>query len=251
MNSRERFYRTERLIGGEKLKQLLETRIAVIGLGAVGGYAVEGLARTGIGHLLLIDHDRISISNINRQIYALESTVGRPKAELARERVLDINPRADVTAHEFFVDTAGHETVIAWKPDIVIDAIDSLTPKAELLAGMYRRSVPVVSSMGAALRTDPGQIRTGDIFDTINCPLARKIRNMLKRRNVGRGIQCVYSLEIPEFTYIDPDMEECAEEPPARGRSRNLLGSLATVTGIFGLTLANLAIMTVLAGGNE
>ena len=243
----ERFYRTQRLLGDEALARLARARVAVIGLGAVGGYAVEGLARLGVGNLLLVDHDRVSTTNINRQLYALESTVGKPKAEVACRRVSDINPEASVTGLELFVDTDHHERITEWRPDLVVDAIDSLTPKAELLAGMYHRGIPIVSSMGAALRRDPSQIRTGDIFETRHCPLAKKIRGMLRKREVGRGISCVYSLELPDFAYRPPEEEDYAEAAPDRGRQRNLLGSLATLTGIFGLTLAHLAMEKLLA----
>ncbi|MBN2510582.1 MAG: tRNA threonylcarbamoyladenosine dehydratase [Spirochaetales bacterium] len=243
----ERFYRTSRLLGTQALATLLSSRVAVVGLGAVGSYSVEGLARLGVGNLLLIDHDLVSFSNINRQLFALESTLGQAKTEVAVHRVLDINPGASVTTLRLFIDKDHLHPVTEWKPDLVVDAIDSLTPKADLLAGMYHAGIPVVSSMGAALRKDPSLIRTGDIFDTSGCPLARKVRSLLRRRDVGKGISCVFSTEIPEFDYLPPDMEGFKEEAPGKDLPRNLLGSLATLTGIFGLTLAHLAMETLLA----
>ena len=237
----ERFYRTERLIGRENLERLIGSRVAVVGLGAVGGYAVEGLARLGVGGLLLIDHDRVSVSNINRQLYALDSTVGEQKTAVAERRVLDINPSIRVDTLELFIDGENRGEILSWEPDLVIDAIDSLSPKVELLAEMYRRGIPIVSSMGAALRRDPSKVLSGDIFDTKHCPMARKIRGMLRKRAVARGIDCVYSLEIPDFSFRSPREERYQEEPGPEGRERRLLGSLSTVTGIFGLTLAQLA----------
>lgn len=216
-----------------------------MGLGAVGGYVVEGLARAGICHLQLVDYDTIQPTNLNRQILALESTLGQPKAEAAYNRVLQINPQCQVQALPIFADEETLGTILDPVPDLLIDAIDSLNPKIQLLAGAYERRIPTLSSMGAALRTDPTRIRIADIFDTDNCPLARFVRKRLRRRGIGRGISCVYSNEKVDFDYSQTNDEEKVGETPHadRGRQRNVLGSLPTVTGIFGLILANEAIM--------
>jgi len=185
------------LIGKEALAKLKGARVAVFGLGAVGSYAVEALARAGIGFLRLVDCDVVRPSNINRQIFALESTLNRPKAEVAAERVLDINPACKVEAmHEF----AGKSTIskLLEKPlDAVIDAIDSVSPKVELIAAAVHSGIQVVSSMGAATRMDPAAVRLGDISETDVCPLARYVRKRLRRRGITTGFRCVFSIEDP------------------------------------------------------
>jgi len=169
----DRFNRTEQLIGKEALGKLKRARVAVFGLGAVGSYAVEALARAGVGYFRLVDCDCIRPSNINRQLYALESTLGKPKTEAARARVLDINPDCTVEALQVFAAKNTLAELLAGPLDAVVDAIDSVTPKVELIASAARFGIPVVSSMGAATRMDPGAIRLGDISETDVCPLAR------------------------------------------------------------------------------
>lgn len=244
MDTLHRFSRTKRLLGEDSFKRLSERRVTVVGLGAVGGYVVEGLARAGVRQLRLIDFDTIQPTNINRQILALESTLGKLKAETAEKRVREINPDCQVEALPLFTAEETLEKILEPEPDLLVDAIDSLNPKVQLLVGAYQRKIPTISSMGAALRTDPTKIRFGDIFDTSNCPLARMVRKRLRRREVGRGINCVYSFEKVDFEYSKNDDEQQVGETPCsdRGRSRNVLGSLPTVTGIFGLTLANKAL---------
>lgn len=243
----DRFLRTERLLGSERLQLLKEKKVTVIGLGAVGGYVVEGLVRSGISRLRVVDFDRVELSNINRQIYALESTIGEPKVELALKRIKDINPDCEVEGFDLFVhrDTLGQ--VLDNEPDLVIDAIDSVTPKAEVIATTYQAGLPLISSMGAALRLDPARVKIGDLFRTQGCPLARVMRSRLRKRNIRKGVLCVYSDEVPDFEYIDPENEPSNERvnlpvDGKRGRQRRVLGSLSTVTGIFGLTIANTAI---------
>jgi len=240
------FKRTEMLIGKQGLKQLHHSRIAVIGLGAVGSYAVEALARSGVGHLCLIDCDVVDESNINRQLYALHSTIGRSKAELARERVLDIYPQCKVEAEKMFMHSYSIGRVIAFKPDLVIDAVDSLNAKVNILAELHRRRIPVISSMGAALRTDPLKIRCGDLAETRGCPLAKLVRRRLKRMGIRNGITCVYSTEA--VVRPSDDAELCENEMTTfdQGRKRAPLGSLPTLTGIFGLTIAHDAIQRII-----
>ncbi|WP_458774751.1 tRNA threonylcarbamoyladenosine dehydratase [Desulforhopalus sp. 52FAK] len=244
----DRFRRTEQLLGTEVFKQLQAKHVTVIGLGAVGGYVLEGLARAGVQSLRIVDFDTIQTSNINRQIIAMESTLGRSKAEVLKERLQDINPRCTVEALHLFAGEETLEQILSPRPDLLIDAIDSLNPKTQLLHGAYSRQIPTISSMGAALRTDPRLIKTGDIFDTSNCPLAKHVRKRLRRREVGRGITCVYSTEKVNFDYTPPQDDTTIGDTPYsdRGRSRNILGSLPTITGIFGLTIANLAIFKLI-----
>lgn len=241
----ERFIRTEKLLGKEQFAALQQKTVAVVGLGAVGGYVVEGLVRAGVQHLRLVDFDTVQPSNINRQLLALETTLGRPKVELAEERVLTINSDCRVDALSLFAGEETLEEILTPQPDLLIDAIDSLNPKTQLLHAAFNRQIPTISSMGAALRTDPTLIRSGDIFSSSNCPLAKHLRKRLRRRGVGEGITCVYSTEKIDFEYEKPQDEEKTGDPPHsdRGRQRNILGSLPTITGIFGLTIANLAIL--------
>ena len=168
----ERFARTERLLGEVKFKQLQSQMVTVIGLGAVGGYVVEGLVRAGVRHLRIVDFDTIQPTNLNRQIIALETTLGQPKALATRDRVVAINSECTVEPMQLFAGDETLEQILSPKPDLLIDAIDSLNPKTQLLHGAYQREIPTISSMGAALRTDPGLIRSGDLFDTKSCPLA-------------------------------------------------------------------------------
>lgn len=244
----ERFARTMRLLGEEKFRILQSQSVTVVGLGAVGGYVVEGLVRAGIQNLRIVDFDTIQPSNLNRQIIALETTVGLPKANVARDRVLAINSECKVEAMEVFAGEETLEQILSPKPDLLIDAIDSLNPKTQLLHQAYLEKIPTISSMGAALRTDPACIRSGDLFDTRSCPLAKHLRKRLRKRGVGTGISCVYSTEKIDFDYKGhdevPGVPAIGETPFSdRGRRRNILGSLPTITGIFGLTIANMAIL--------
>ncbi|MGW8194770.1 MAG: tRNA threonylcarbamoyladenosine dehydratase [Desulforhopalus sp.] len=240
----DRFIRTRALLGEKRFHQLQTKHVTVVGLGAVGGYVVEGLVRAGVCNLRLIDFDTIQPSNLNRQIIALETTIGMPKAEVARERALAINSACRVESLQLFVEEETLGEILNPAPDLLIDAIDSLNPKAGLLHGAWQRNIATISSMGAALRTDPTLIRSGDLFSTSHCPLAKHLRKRLRRRGIESGIPCIYSIEKIDFDYRQPDNEPTVAETPhaARGRRRNVLGSLPTITGIFGLTIANQAI---------
>lgn len=240
----ERFSRTRCFLGDKKFSLLQKATVTIVGLGAVGGYAAEGLARAGIGHLRLVDFDTIQPSNINRQILALENTIGQAKVEAARHRIKLINPECYVEALQLFAAEETLDVIFSPKPDILIDAIDSLNPKVQLLTGAYERSITTFSSMGAALRTDPAKIRTGDIMTSNHCPLAKHVRNRLRRQGIEGGIHCIYSTERVNFSYQGPEETKTQASPyEGRGRKRNILGSLPTITGIFGLTLANEVIL--------
>ena len=247
----ERFLRTERLIGSDNMKTLQSKTILVAGLGAVGGYAVEGIARLGLGSIRLADFDSISRSNINRQLYALESTIGLSKVDVAAARIKDINPQCHVYPMNLFVHNDTIAELTEQPLDLIIDAIDSLNPKIELLTFAYNNKIPIISSMGAALRTDPAKIKSGDIFDTHKCPLSKQVRKRLRNRKVGRGISCVYSTERINFTYTDPEEETEGDDPVERGLKRRVLGSLPTLPGIFGLILANMAYKMLIDSNNS
>ena len=240
---KEQFQRIARFIGEENVDLLGGKTVSVAGIGAVGGYAVEMLARCGIGKLRILDFDTVSESNINRQIIALHSTVGKLKTDVMKERILDINPDCHVIAIPEMLDEKNME--ILFSADIVLDCIDSVKAKVALLETAYRRGIPIISSMGAALRKDSSLIRTGDITETYGCPLAKQVRTQLRKRGIGKGIECVYSPEQVNFKYIDPSEDPDAEDG-TNGRKRLVLGSLAYITAIFGEKMAELALRRLL-----
>lgn len=243
--SEEQFIRISRFIGNENVELLHHKCVSVAGVGAVGGFAIEALARSGVGEIRILDFDTISESNINRQIIALHSTVGENKTDVMKRRLLDINPDIKVCAYSQFLTPENHHLLFDGA-DIVLDCIDSLNPKLSLLEDAYKNNIRIISSMGAALRKNPALIRTGDIYDSWGCPLARQIRSGLRRRGVGRGIECIFSPEKVNFTFIDPEKDESAERMINRGRKRVVLGSLPTITAIFGENMAHLALKYLL-----
>jgi tRNA threonylcarbamoyladenosine dehydratase len=232
----ERFFCTELLIGREKVAQLKQSFVTIVGLGAVGGYAAEALGRLGVGKIRLVDYDRIKTSNLNRNILALESTLGETKVEGMRKRLLDINPACCVEALEVFAAEDSFSAIFSDRPDMVIDAIDSLNPKVRLLLYCHENQIPVFSAMGAATRTRIQSIKTGDLFNSQGCPLAREIRSRLRRSGIQSGIFCVYS---DEPARRGPNVLVNEEDNYSRGRKRAKLGSLPTIPAIFGLTLAH------------
>ena len=240
-----RFLRTEALLGHNGLERLRGARVMVVGLGAVGGYALEALARAGIGHLTLVDFDVFDESNINRQILALTSTIGRKKTEVARERVLDINPDCNVKIIETFVNADTLPQLCAEPVDYVVDAIDALNPKCCLMETLYRHGIPFISSMGAALKTDVSRIGVRRLNRTENCSLARFVRKRLKRHGVDISqIVCVASDEqanLPATALFNDDKNDVNPlvSNGRNGRKRLTMGSLPTVTAVFGLTIAN------------
>ena len=234
----DRFSRTRLMLGQSGLDKLRTSKVTIIGLGAVGGYVVEGLARVGVGNLILIDFDKVQESNINRQIVALTSTVGQSKALLLRDRVKDINPDCSVKIKEIFVNDETMVDVLSEPCDFVVDAIDSLSSKVTLIKSLLREKIPFVSSMGAARRTDPSYIKIGSLNQITNCSLAKFVRKRLKRRDAELAFKCVYSDEptIDALGETSPNLDE------SMGRERRSMGSLPTITAIFGLTIANYVI---------
>lgn len=237
----EQFLRTQLLLGKEKFQQIQNAKITIVGLGAVGGAASEVLARAGVGSLTLVDFDKIKITNLNRQILAVHSTINKPKVDAAKERIRDINPKCKVETFELFASSETMQVFLGSKPDLLIDAIDSLNPKVELLSYCRKNNIPVISSMGAALRTDPFSIKIGDLFKTHACPLAYCVRKYLRKRGIKDGITCVYSTQLPQGSVFNPD-EFNEKDNFERGRKRKVLGSLPTITGIFGFMIAHGAI---------
>ena len=246
---KEQFLRITRLLGEETIEALHTKKVAVVGLGAVGGMCLESLVRSGIGAVRLVDFDLISITNLNRQILATHQNIGVSKIEAARERIKAINPYCIVEELTLFVQNETVEQIFTDDIDLVIDAIDALNPKCALLEAAYRKQVPIVSSMGAALRRNPAMVRTADLMDSYGCPLAKQVRSNLRKRGIGRGIDVVFSPEEVLYTYKKPEEEEHAqfnEQISELGRRRNVLGSLPTITAIFGQNLAHLALKSLL-----
>ncbi|HTX73463.1 MAG TPA: tRNA threonylcarbamoyladenosine dehydratase [Rectinemataceae bacterium] len=194
MKAESPFSRSELLLGAEALDRLARSRVAVIGLGGVGSAAAEALARAGIGSLVLVDYDRVEVSNLNRQILALHSTVGRPKAEVMKERVLDINPACEVLAIEERYDPESAARILQPPLSYVVDAIDMVSSKIDLICRCAGAGIPVISSMGAAEKLDPSRLELADLADTRICPLARIMRKELRRRGIT-SLRVVYSRE--------------------------------------------------------
>lgn len=190
------FSRTETLIGKDALKKLANSRVAVFGIGGVGGYVVEALARAGVGALDLIDNDEVNVTNINRQIIALHSTIGKLKVDVAKERVLDINPEANVTTYKtFFTPETSNEFDFS-QYDYVVDAIDSVTGKIELVLKAQKVNTPIVSCLGTGNKIHPEMFEITDIYKTSVCPLAKVMRTELKKRGVKK-LKVLYSKETP------------------------------------------------------
>lgn len=223
----DRLYRTRLLFGDTGVNKLKNATVMIVGCGAVGSFAAEALARTGVGHLILVDFDVIEESNINRQIFALNSTIGKQKVNVAAQRIQDINPDIQVDVFNMFLDANNTPDC---NPDIIIDAIDTVESKIALYQWAYKKQIPIISSMGAALKTDISQIKISTISRTSVCPLASRIRHLIREINLP-DFPVVYSTEKPA---------------KAQGHAKNM-GSNVTVTGTFGLILANWAIQKIIS----
>lgn len=231
----DQFSRTELLVGAEGIERLRNSRVAVFGIGGVGGYVVEALARSGVGTLDLIDNDKVSLTNLNRQIIATHSTIGRYKVDVAKKRVLDINPAAVVNTYRiFFVpETAADFDFHAY--DYVVDAIDTVTGKIQLIVQADSACTPVISCMGAGNKMDPTAFRVADIYQTSVCPLAKVMRRELKKRGI-RKLKVVYSEEVPI------EVKAAAETEKKR-----IPGSNAFVPSVAGLIMAGEVVRELLA----
>ncbi len=238
--------RTRLLLGSTALKQLATTSIAVFGIGGVGSYAVEALARAGVGHLTLVDFDVVGISNLNRQVHALTTTIGRPKTEAMAERCRLINPAVEVTVLSEAYDAGNSERLLAPRFDYVLDCIDLITAKLHLIAACKKEQLPLLSSMGAANKCDPTAIRVGDLFATQNCRLARIMRKELRQRGVTTDVEVVYSTE--GFRPLGAGRRLVADATGGYQQRRAPLGSVPWIPSIFGLTMAGTVIPRILAG---
>ncbi|MCU0693890.1 MAG: tRNA threonylcarbamoyladenosine dehydratase [Polyangiaceae bacterium] len=232
--------RTERLIGTPALNRLRTSLVVVFGLGGVGSYCAEALARSGVGALRIVDHDVIADTNRNRQVQAMSSTLGRPKALVLAERLRDIAPHARIdSVREFFASETA-DALLAGPPDHVVDAIDALGPKVELLAQCRDRLIPVVTALGAAARLDPTRLRVAPLGATHGDPLAARVRKMLRRRGGLHGITAVFSDEAPSATAAGGWRE--MTDDLARGRQRVIQPSMVMVPAAVGMTAASVVI---------
>jgi len=254
-----RFDRTARLLGDAAMAQLIRSHVVVFGVGGVGSFALEALARSGVGHLTLVDFDDVCVTNTNRQLHALKDTVGQPKVDVMAERLRAINPHIEVTCRELFysVETADELLSDACGYDFVVDAIDNITAKCHLLDRARQLGIPLVSSMGAAARLDPTSVRVADLKDSYNDPFARDIRRIL-RRNYGwnleeeSGVPCVFSIERPHkptalyydqkaggFQCVCPPKDD---RPHTCDDRLQIEGTVPYVTGAFGLACAGVVV---------
>ena len=215
--------RTEYLIGKEPIEKLKNVHVAVFGLGGVGSYTIEALARSGIGHLTLVDKDVVDITNINRQLIADTTTVGKLKVDIAKERLLKINPNLEISTHPTFYDSTKAEEFFATSYDYIIDAIDTVSSKLSLIEEAFKRHIPIISCMGTGNKLDPTQFEVSDITKTSMCPLAKVMRKELKERDISH-LKVVYSKEIPKR------FDEEHKQTPA---------SISFVPSVAGLILAS------------
>ena len=257
--SLHRFSRTELLVGLGGLDRLRSSSVMICGIGGVGSYAAEALGRAGVGQITLVDFDDICLTNVNRQIHALSSTVGLPKVAAMAARLRDINPQAEIIPLKAFFSHENAEQLLSSRPDYVLDAIDHFTAKAALITICREHGIPVISSMGAANKLDPTKIQVADIAETRNCRMARSMRKILRKAGIESGVKVVYSTE--EHRELDPaSSTACGAECicPNRGDQlfscedrRVILGSISYLPSIFGLTMAGVVINQLLHSASE
>ena len=222
--------RTSLLLSEEKTLSLQAGRVLVVGVGGVGAYAAEMLVRAGVGRMTIIDSDSVAVSNINRQLVALHSTVGQDKVAVLAQRLNDINPHLELSARKCYLDVEGVDALLQDGYDFVVDAIDTVSPKVALLAACMRQGIAVVSSMGAGARIDPSQIRYADIADTFHCGLARAVRTRLRKMGVKGKLPVVFSTEAPRA--------EAVQEVTGERNKRTTVGTVSYMPAIFGCYLA-------------
>lgn len=237
----ERFQREEALLGTDAMEKLRRSRVAVVGLGGVGSWCAEALCRAGVGTLYLIDSDAFSLSNVNRQLFAAESTVGCPKAEAAARRMHDIDPACHAVPLVFRYEAAAREELFSLAPDFVVDAVDLVSCKVDLIRSCQERGVPIVSALGTGNKKDATLLRITDISKTEGCPLARVVRKELRAIGIEH-LPVVYSPERP--------MANADSETPPPGR-RSVPGSLVWVPATAGLLLCQYVILSIVGDGSS
>ncbi|EOD00651.1 tRNA threonylcarbamoyladenosine dehydratase [Caldisalinibacter kiritimatiensis] len=223
------FHRTEMIIGKYNLKKLKESKVAVFGIGGVGSYVVEGLVRCGVGTLILIDFDTVDITNINRQLHASMNTVGKVKVEVMKKRILDINPEANVIAYNKLYNSETANDLLSSEYDYVVDAIDMVSSKLDLIEKCKKMDTPIISSMGTGNKLNPTMFKVADIYETKVCPLAKVMRKELRRRGI-KELKVVYSEEKP----IKPQKQDEQED-----RRNQTPGSISFVPSVAGLIIAS------------
>ena len=239
----DQFSRTRLLYGEEAMRRFASSRVTVFGIGGVGGYVVEALARSGIGALDLIDDDKVCLSNLNRQIIATRKTIGRYKVDVAKERVLEINPDCKVMAHKTFFLPETQDLFDFHAYDYVVDAIDTVTGKLAIIEKAKEAQVPVISSMGAGNKVNPALFEVADIYETSVCPLAKVMRHECRKRGI-ESLKVVYSKEEPrspleDLSVLSEENETCPPEDVRKGtKRRSIPGSTAFVPSVAGLIIA-------------
>ena len=231
--------RTGMLLGEAALAALGEKCVAVIGLGGVGAVAAEMVARAGVGRMVLLDSDCVSLSNKNRQLLALDSTLGRPKTEVLRERLLDINPALQLTLIDRYLDEENIAEILPQGIDFLIDAIDTLAPKLALIRHCVESRIPLVSSMGAGAKYDMTKVRIADLSKSFNCPLAYMVRKKLRKMGITKGFPVVFSEELPDENAI---VEMSPEERAATSNKKSQVGTISYLPASFGCACAQAAI---------
>ncbi|WP_419872214.1 tRNA threonylcarbamoyladenosine dehydratase [Candidatus Pristimantibacillus sp. PTI5] len=243
------FSRTELAIGPEGLALMKGSTVAVLGIGGVGGIAAEALARTGVGRIILVDKDVVDITNVNRQIHALTTTVGQPKAELMRDRIKLINPECDVVALRMFYTEETYEQFFEYPLDYVVDASDTISYKIHLIKQCLERKIPIISSMGAANKMDPTKFQVVDISKTHTDPLARVIRTKLRKEGIKRGVKVVFSTELPMKPREDVTKKIVPENAPEIRKAKQPPASNAFVPPVAGLIMVSVVVNDLLAAG--
>jgi len=247
------FSRTELLLGQAALETLSKSRVAVFGIGGVGSFTVEALARSGVGHFLLVDDDLVCATNINRQLIALHSTVGRPKVEVMAERIRDINPRAEVETRKTFFLPENADTFDLSRCNYLVDAVDTVSAKVELAVRAHQAGIPIASCMGAGNKLDPTRFEVADLSETSVCPLCKVMRKELKRRGLT-SLKVVYSKE-PPIEPVETEAVSCRhpcicpkDSPRTCAVRRRIPGSVAFVPSVAGLILAGVVVRDLIAG---
>lgn len=246
------FSRNELAIGKDGVHTLKNSTVAVLGVGGVGSFSVEALARSGVGRLVIVDKDDVDITNVNRQVHALLSTVGRPKVDLMKERIADINPECEVIALKMFYTEETYEDFFAYGLDFVVDASDTISYKIHLMKECLKRNIPIISSMGVANKLDPTRLRIADISKTSYDPLAKVIRTKLRKERIYKGIPVVFSDEQP-IKIREEIRKEIVTEAAEHGKIRKAKlppSSNAFVPSVSGLIMAGYVITKILEKHN-
>lgn len=228
--------RTERIIGSENIEKLKNSKVVILGVGGVGGFATEAIARSGVGTIVLVDNDEVDVTNINRQIIATNSTIGQPKVQVMKNRILDINPECNVIVNKVFIDESNISDLIDKSADYIIDAIDTISSKISVAVWCEKNNIRLISSMGMGNKLDPTKIKVSNVYKTSVCPLAKVMRHELKKRNVKK-LKVVYSEEQPIKPRISPEEVNMRKKSP---------GSIAFVPSVGGLIIASEVIKDII-----